>query len=68
MYEHVLDKPLEELENVKRAQKPKKLLLVLTEEEVKMVLSRMEGTKKIDSRVDVWGRAADIGSTAPAMP
>lgn len=47
MYEHVLDLPLEKLKNFRRADKPKKLPVVLTPDEVKRVLAEMEGIYRL---------------------
>lgn len=47
LYEYVLDQPLEEMMDFKRAQTPKKLPVVLTQGEVKKVLHFLEGTPKL---------------------
>lgn len=47
LYEHVLNQPLKELMDFKRAQTPKKLPVVLTKNEVKQVLKYLEGTPKL---------------------
>ena len=43
LYEHVLEKPLNRVEGVVRARKPKRLPVVLTREEVEAVLAEVEG-------------------------
>jgi integron integrase len=43
LYEHVLEQPLNRLEGVVRARRPKRLPSVLTREEVEAVLGRLEG-------------------------
>lgn len=43
MYRHVLDKPLGELQEVVRAKKPKRLPVVLSQQEVARLLSRLTG-------------------------
>lgn len=47
LYEHVLDNPLEEMMDFKRAKTPKKLPVVLTPGEVKQVLQKIKGTPKL---------------------
>lgn len=47
MYEHVLGIPLQKFENFKRAQKPKKLPIVLSQQEARRILERMEGTARL---------------------
>ncbi|MCW9706528.1 integron integrase [Fodinibius salsisoli] len=47
LYEHVLDQPLREMMDFKRAQTPKKLPVVLTSGEVKALLRNMRGTSKL---------------------
>ena len=44
LYEHVLDRPLDRIEGVIRANRPKRLPVVLTKREVNAVLDRLEGT------------------------
>lgn len=44
LYNNVLEKPLDEMMGFTRAQKPKKLPVVLTKEEVKKVLKHINGT------------------------
>ena len=43
LYEHVLEQPLNRIEGVVRARKPKRLPVVLTREEVEAVRSGLEG-------------------------
>ena len=43
LYEHVLDQPLDRVEGVVRAKRPKRLPCVLTPEEVERLLSQMTG-------------------------
>lgn len=47
LYEHVLDQPLEKLENFQRAKYPKKLPVVFTKEEAGRVIGLMAGTPKL---------------------
>lgn len=47
LYKHVLDQPLEDMIDFKRAETPKKLPVVLTPEEAKQLLSMMEGMPKL---------------------
>lgn len=51
MYKHVLDIPLEKLENLKRAKKYKTLPVVLTEDEAKRVLFYMGGISSLIVRI-----------------
>ncbi|MFO0805072.1 MAG: integron integrase [Gemmataceae bacterium] len=46
LYEHVLDKPLDRLEIV-RAQRPKRLPIVLTKPEVRAVLDELDGSHRL---------------------
>jgi len=46
-YEHILKKPVKNLENLKRAKKPKQLPVVLTEKEVKSILQHLTGLNKV---------------------
>lgn len=47
LYNHVLDNPLHDMMDFKRAQKPQKLPVVLTPTEVKHLLEHMEDTPKL---------------------
>lgn len=47
LYEHVLEDPLQKLDDLQRADKLKKLPVVLTQKEVRSVLSEMKGTPKL---------------------
>ncbi len=47
LYEHVLERPLNRIEGVVRARKPKRLPVVLTREEVAAVLARLEGVPRL---------------------
>ena len=47
LYEHVLERPLNRIEGVVRARKPKRLPAVLTPEEVEAVLGRLEGVARL---------------------
>lgn len=47
LYRHVLGTPLEELEPVVRAKRPKRLPVVLTKEEVQRVIALMEGVPQL---------------------
>lgn len=44
LYRHILDRPLGELANVSRARKPSRLPVVLSVEEIRRILSHLEGT------------------------
>jgi integron integrase len=45
LYEHVLGKPLDRIEGVVRARRPKRLPVVLTTDEVSRVIAQMNGNK-----------------------
>jgi integron integrase len=45
LYEHVLDQPLDRIEGVVRARRPKRLPVVLTVDEVSRVMSQLTGDK-----------------------
>jgi len=47
LYEHVLQRPLDRIEGVVRARKPKRLPVVLTREEVEAVLAKLEGVPRL---------------------
>ena len=47
LYEQVLERPLDRIEGVVRARKPKRLPVVLTREEVEAVLARLEGVPRL---------------------
>ena len=47
LYEHVLEQPLNRIEGVVRARKPKRLPVVLTREEVTAVLHHLEGVPRL---------------------
>lgn len=47
LYKHVLETPLEFLENLKRAKAPINVPVVLTKEETKQIISHLEGIPKI---------------------
>lgn len=47
LYEHILKKPIVNLKHIKRAKKPKRLPVVLSEKEVISVLNRMVGVNKL---------------------
>lgn len=47
LYEHVLDKPLDRIVGVIRANRPKRLPVVLTRPEVQRVLHQLDGTYKL---------------------
>jgi len=47
LYKYVLEQPLNRIEGVVRARKPKRLPVVLTREEVEMVLARLEGVPRL---------------------
>jgi integrase len=47
LYGSVLERPLGELDGVVRARKPRRLPVVLSREEVKRLLSRLEGSERL---------------------
>ena len=47
LYEHVLEKPLNRIEGVVRARRPKRLPVVLTREEVGAVLAQLNGVPRL---------------------
>ena len=47
LYEKVLKKPLDRIEDVVRAKRPKRLPVVLTQSEVEALLSHMHGTERL---------------------
>ncbi len=47
LYKHVLEKPLPRIDEVVRARRPRRLPTVLSREEVRAVLGRMEGTVQL---------------------
>ena len=47
LYEHVLEQPLNRIEGVVRARKPRRLPVVLTREEVEGVLDRLDGVPRL---------------------
>jgi len=47
LYEHVLEKPLNRLEGVVRARRPKRVPVVLTREEVGAVLAHLNGVPRL---------------------
>ncbi|NBC27201.1 MAG: integron integrase [Bacteroidetes bacterium] len=47
LYSHILNQPLQNLDELKRAKKPKRLPVVLTEQEAMMVLNSMKGVHKL---------------------
>jgi len=47
LYEHILKKPLNSLESLKRAKKPKRLPVVLTEKESISIINQLEGVDKL---------------------
>ena len=47
LYEHVLDRPLDRLGGVIRANRPRRLPVVLTREEVRRVLAELDGTYRL---------------------
>lgn len=51
MYDNVLKQPLEKLEKLKRARKPKKLPVVLTVNEVQRIFNELEGTEKLIAEI-----------------
>ena len=51
LYKHVLQTPLGDLEDIKRAKKYKSLPVVLTEREVRQILSHLEGVEGLIVRI-----------------
>ncbi len=47
LYEHVLGQPLDRIEGVVRARKPKRLPVVLTRDEVEAILTQMDGAPRL---------------------
>ena len=47
LYEHVLEKPLNRIEGVVRARKPKRLPVVMTCDEVEAVLAPLDGARRL---------------------
>lgn len=47
LYEHILMKPIENLNNLKRSKKPKNLPVVLTEKEALSIIHQMNGVNKL---------------------
>jgi len=47
LYEYILKKPVQSLEDLKRAKKPKRLPVVLTEKEVESILQHLRGLNKL---------------------
>ena len=47
LYEHVLNRPLDRIEGVIRANRPKRLPVVLTRDEVRRVLAELDGTYRL---------------------
>ena len=47
LYEHVLERPLDRIEGVVRARKPKRLPVVLTRDEVAAVLDHLDGVPRL---------------------
>lgn len=55
LYEHVLAKPLDRLEGVVRAKRPKRLPVALTRDEVRCVIAALEGTYRLMVQVQYGG-------------
>ena len=51
LYEHVLDLPLDRIEGVVRANRPKRLPIVLTKPEVRSVLAELDGAYQLIGRI-----------------
>jgi integron integrase len=47
LYEHVLERPLDRVEGVVRARKPKRLPVVLTRDEVDAILAQLDGAPRL---------------------
>ena len=47
LYEHVLDRPLDRIDGVVRANRPRRLPVVLTRSEVRRVLAELDGTYRL---------------------
>ncbi|MEY4808927.1 MAG: hypothetical protein RLZZ206_3316 [Cyanobacteriota bacterium] len=63
LYRKLLERDLD-LEGVVRARKPQRLPVVLTEEEVRLVLQRLEGSEALVAGLLVWQWAAIDGGSA----
>lgn len=51
LYKHILDEPLEELRDLKRAKKPQKLPVVLTEAEAGRIVNEMDGVPALVAKL-----------------
>lgn len=51
LYKYILNEPLEKLRNLKRAKKPRKLPVVLTEAEAKRVLNELHGVSALVAKL-----------------
>lgn len=51
LYEHVLGRPLNRMEGVVRANRPKRLPVVLTKDEVRRVLTQLDGTYRLMGQI-----------------
>ena len=47
LYSNVLDQPLQNLDNLKRAKRPKRLPVVLTDKEARIIIESLTGVKKL---------------------
>ncbi|HJR19344.1 MAG TPA: integron integrase [Actinomycetota bacterium] len=47
MYKHVLEQPLDHIEGIVRANRPKRLPVALTREEVRMIFDRLDGVPRL---------------------
>ena len=47
LYQHVLEQPLDRIEGVVRARKPKRLPVVLTRDQVRAILTELEGVPRL---------------------
>jgi site-specific recombinase XerD len=61
LYREVLGKDIGYVNGVVRAKKPRRLPVVLTQEEVKRVLSGLSGTPLVDGDAPVWRGTAFAG-------
>jgi integron integrase len=62
LYEHILNRPVEHLQHLKRAKKPKHLPVVLSENEAMAVISRMDGVNKLILSL-IYGSGLRISET-----
>ena len=67
LYRRVLNVDLPWLGNVVRAKRPKRLPVVLSRQEVRRILSELEGQYLLIASPSVWKWAAADGGHAPSL-